>query len=198
VSVAEAPSETARDAREPGAAASAPDDALAGARGLADEALRGDLARFSGLDVLQFLKLAGATGVAEFERNGELLRVTFASGRPLAATTTGRSVRIGEALIERGAASLDQVCDALAEQREGAGRSLGELLRARGVAEEQVCAAAAEVFRRLLVVLALWPDGRFRFAPGPAADGDDAALDLELDRVILEGLHTADPYPAPA
>ena len=48
------------------------------------------------------------------------------------------------------------------------------------------------MFRRLVCLLSLWPDGRFRFVPGAAPDTDDAELDLELDRLLLEGLHQAD------
>ncbi len=161
-------------------------------------ALHGDLARFVGVDVLQFLKLAGATGIVEFERRGERLAVAFAHGRPVQAQTTGRSVRLGEALVHRGAVRGATVRQALARQRERPDARLGDLLREHGVADAEVTAAAAEVFRRLVCLLALWRDGTFRFVPGPAPAGDDAALDLELDRVMLEGLHAADPYSDPA
>jgi hypothetical protein len=169
--------------------------AIAGvaARGAADGAtLAGDLGRFVATDVLQFLKLSGATGRCEFERAGERVTVAFAHGRPLWARTTGRSVRLGEALVHHGGADASAVDAALAEQRRRPDRPLGALLRERGVRDEDVAQALAEVFRRIVCLLSLWPDGRFRFVPGEPGTDDGAALDLELERVLLEGLHQAD------
>ena len=40
--------------------------------------------------------------------------------------------------------------------------------------------------------LLLWRDGAFRFTPGERVDGEDVRLDLDLDRLILEGLRQAD------
>ena len=45
---------------------------------------------------------------------------------------------------------------------------------------------------RRVCLLSLWPDGRFRFEPGEVEPGDDVELDLELDRLLLEGLIQAD------
>ena len=153
--------------------------------------LSGLLGRFVATDVLQFLKLAGATGRCEFERAGERVSIGFAHGRPQWARTTGRSVRLGELLVHRGWAAASDVGVALAEQRRHPERPLGVLLAERGVSEDHLAEALAEVFRRIVCLLSLWPDGRFRFVPGDV-DADDAALDLELERLILEGLHQAD------
>ena len=155
-------------------------------------ALEGELGRFFASDVLQFLKLAGASGRLEFEREGERVAIAFAYGRPLWGSTTGRSVRLGDVMVHRHGLSPEDLGAALDEQRRRPGEPLGRLLREQGAAEEQVVSAVAEVFRRIVCLLALWPDGRFRFMPGPADEPDDAALDFELDRLILEGLHQAD------
>ena len=155
-------------------------------------ALEGDLARFVATDVLQFLRLAGASGTLECERGGEIVRMSFAHGRPQWASTSGRSVRVGDVLTHRGWVSAAELDAALDSQRSQSGRLVGELLRERGVPGERVAAAVGEVFRRLVCLLSLWPDGRFQFAPGDAAESNDSELDLELDRVLLEGLQQAD------
>ena len=162
------------------------------ARDATPPALEGDLRRFSAADVLQFLKLAGVTGRLECERAGERLEVAFDHGRPLWAQGSERCVRLGDVMLHRGWASAEDLRAALDEQHGRPGEPLGRLLRARGAAEAHVVSAAAEVFRRVVCLLSLWPDGRFRFVPGGAAGMDDAALDLELDRLILEGLLQAD------
>ena len=155
-------------------------------------ALEGDLSRFVATDVLQFLRLAGATGMLECERGGECVAVGFAGGRPLWASSSGRTVRVGDVLVHRGWVNAAELDGALEDQRADRQRRVGELLRERGVAGEHVSAAVSEVFRRLVCLLSLWPDGRFRFIPGEAASGEDSDLDLELDRVLLEGLQQAD------
>jgi hypothetical protein len=155
-------------------------------------ALRGDLARFVATDVLQFLRLAGASGMLECERRGERVSLAFSRGRPLWACTSGRSVRLGEVLVHRGWTTVSELDAALGAQLDSPGRPVGELLRERGVAAEHVAAAVSEVFRRMVCLLSLWPDGTFRFVPGESPAHGDTDLDLELDRVLLEGLHQAD------
>jgi hypothetical protein len=49
-----------------------------------------------------------------------------------------------------------------------------------------------EVLRRIVYHVILWRDGHFRFLPGDLAEGEDITLDLDLDRLILEGLRLAD------
>jgi Domain of unknown function (DUF4388) len=156
-------------------------------------ALEGDLARFFATDVLQFLKLAGASGRLELERLGERIEIGFDRGRPTDARCSGRSVRLGDVLVHRGVVSEATLAQALAEQRAGSGARLGAVLRAsHGVRDDDVASAVGEVFRRLVCALALWPEGRFHFRPGADAEADDVLLDVELDRLLIEGLHRAD------
>ncbi len=177
---------------------SAPAAPVIGPRcGVADAAgtiaLEGDLAQFVAGDVMQFLRLAGATGRLEYERGGERVEVAFVRGRPSWASTSGRGVRVGDVLVHRFGTARAALEEALSDQRRRPGRRVGALLRERGIPRECVAAAVSEVFRRIVCLLSMWPDGRFRFVSGevPAAD-DDAELDLELDRLLLEGLHQAD------
>ena len=115
------------------------------------------------------------------------------NGRPAFARTSGLSVRAGEVLQHRGIISAEQLGQALARQKLNEGRRIGVLLVEMGAAtREQVRDAVHEVLRRIVYGVLLWRDGRFRFLPGPSAIGDDIALDLDLDRLILEGLRLAD------
>lgn len=157
-------------------------------------ALEGDLSRFVAGDVMQFLRLAGASGRLECERHGERVDIAFVHGRPLWASSTGRAVRVGDVLVHRGWAAVSDLDAALADQRRRPERRVGALMRERGVPLEHVSASVGEVFRRLVCLVSLWPDGRFRFVPGDAvaAEADDGELELELDRLLLEGLQQAD------
>ena len=52
--------------------------------------------------------------------------------------------------------------------------------------------AVHEVLRRIVYGVILWRDGQFRFVPGERDEREDIILDLDLDRLILEGLRLAD------
>jgi hypothetical protein len=159
----------------------------------APPALTGDLRRFDVTDFLQFLQLTAATGRAVFERAGERAEVTFDRGRPVAASTTGRSVRIGEVLLHRRMVEPWALSQALAEQRERPDVRVGAMLVEHGEARpEQIAEALGEVFRRLVCGLSLWPDGTFAFFDEPVHEPEGVAFDSELGRLLLEGLHRAD------
>jgi hypothetical protein len=156
-------------------------------------ALEGDLAHFFPSEVLQLLQLAQASGRLEFSRGEERVNLWYERGRPVFARTSGLAVRSGELLMHRGAVTASAVARALDQQRSEPKRRIGELLVEQGdVSREQVADAVHEVLRRIVYHVILWRDGRFRFLPGEAAEGEDITLDLDLDRLILEGLRIAD------
>lgn len=166
-------------------------------------ALEGDLARFQPAELLQLLQLAQATGRLELTRPGraaagagaatETVDVYFAAGRPVSARTDGHAVRTGELLVHHGHAAAAAVAQALERQRQGARRRLGELLREAGaVTGEQVTRAVHEGRLRILYGVLLWRKGSFRFHADEPVPDDDLPLDLDLDRLILEGLRLAD------
>jgi hypothetical protein len=143
------------------------------------------------------MQMAQATGKLEIAREGEQARLDFERGRLVFARTSGNSVRAGEVLVHQGAVSPDAIESALSEQRghaEGRDRPrIGELLvRARAATEGQVAAAVRETLRRIVYGVLLWREGRFRFVPGERADAENIRLDLDIDRLILEGLRLAD------
>jgi hypothetical protein len=154
--------------------------------------LEGDLAGFFPAEVLQLLQLAQATGWLELERRGERATLAIEDGRPVFARTNATSVRIGELLIHRGAITRETLELALAMQSDDPGVRLGAMLVASGlVSREQVEIAVREVVKRIVYGVLLWREGAFRFVPGPVG-GEDVKLELELDRLILEGLRQAD------
>ena len=156
-------------------------------------ALEGDLAHFRPSEVLQFLRLLAATGRLELERPGECVRIDLEGGRPLLARSTARSVRIGEALVHRGALSGPALARALDEQSRRPATRLGLVIADSGLAtREQVTLAIQEVVRRILFGVMLWPGGRFRFLAAEPERAAAVTVEVELDRIILDGLREAD------
>jgi len=156
-------------------------------------ALEGDLAHFFPSEVLQLLQLAQAQGRLEFTRGDERVDLWYERGRPVFASTSGLSVRSGELLMHKSNVGASSIARALERQRNDPRRRLGEILVEQGEAtREQVNAAVHEVLRRIVYNVILWRDGRFRFIPGETPERQDITLDLDLDRLILEGLRLAD------
>jgi hypothetical protein len=170
---------------------------------MSQAALKGDLARFQPAEVLQLLQLAQVTGRLELSRLAtgaagaqgaeETVDVFFVQGRPVFARTSGQSVRTGEVLVHRGHATHEAVVGALQAQRLGVRRRIGEVLAERGeVAPALVVQAVHECVRRVLYGMLLWREGRFRFFADERVPDDELPLELDLDRLILEGLRLAD------
>lgn len=156
-------------------------------------ALRGDLAHFFPPEIMQLLQLAQATGRLELERPGERAELFVERGRPVFARTTGAAVSTGQILVHRGLITREALERALAEQGAHPGRRLGTLLVAAGAVEqEQMQSAVNEALRRVIFGLLLWREGTFAFHAGQQVGSEDVKLDLDLDRLILDGLRQAD------
>ena len=156
-------------------------------------ALRGELAHFFPSEILQLLQLAQATGRLELERPGERADLFVERGRPVFARTSGAAVSTGQILVHRGIITREALQRALAEQGAHPGERLGALLVAAGAAsKEEMQSAVNEALRRVIFGLLLWREGTFRFLPGEQVGAEDLKLDLDLDRLILEGLRQAD------
>ena len=156
-------------------------------------ALDGDLAHFFTSEVLQLLQLAQVNGRLEIERENERVDLYLERGRPVFARTSGLAVRAGEILQHRGLVSPEALARALDRQRNEPRQRIGALLVEAGeVTLEQVRDAVHEVLRRIVYGVLLWREGRFRFIPGEPGVGEDIQIDLDLERLILEGLRIAD------
>jgi hypothetical protein len=156
------------------------------------ESLRGDLTSFFPVEVLQLLHLAQATGRLELERQGERVTLLIERGRPVFARTNATSVRVGEMMVHHGTLTRAALELALAMQSDRPGERVGEMLVAGGaVSRDELEAAVREVVKRIVYGVMLWREGGFRFIPGDVM-GEDVKLDLELDRLILDGLRHAD------
>jgi len=155
--------------------------------------LQGDLRHFFLSEILQLLALAQSTGRLEMERPGERADVFVERGQPVFARTSGVSVRVGDLLVHRGSLAAETLASVLSRPLAHEGERIGTRLVAAGVATPaDVQHAVREALRRILYGLLLWRDGSFRFVPGEQARGEDIRLDVDLDRLILEGLRQAD------
>ena len=157
-------------------------------------ALSGDLAVFSPADVLQFLGYVRAHGLAELRRGPESVRVYFEDGRISAATADfdrprlgailRRSGRVGEAVLEQGLASAA-----------AGGRPLGEaLVDAGALSSDELSAALEDQLLQVLSRVLAWEEGTFQFRAGVCAEVPRLPARASLDRLLFEGLRRLDEH----
>lgn len=156
-------------------------------------ALQGNLAHFYPTEVLQLLGLARADGRLALERGTERADLFLERGRPVFARSNGPTVRAGQLLVHRGALAAEVLERALQQQQAEPGVRVGALLVASGaITHQQLEEAVRDTLRRIVYGVLLWRDGRFQFYPGERVTDEDIQLDLDMDRLILEGLRHAD------
>ncbi len=151
--------------------------------------LSGTLDQFMPIQVLRLLQSTAATGCLKFVRQGECAEIFLIEGRSAIARTTGLHVRIGDILVEGGLIRPEAAEFAAAFQQDAPGKRLGQLLVECGALKpERLSWAVQEVQKRILCRILLWREGVFSFHLGIRAQDEDIALDLDLDRLIIEAL----------
>jgi hypothetical protein len=153
--------------------------------------LRGNLATFGPISVLQLINLEQVTGELAFESSGNTARIYFDRGSVTYAEIANRKMKLGEHLLAQGLITRESLDRALKAQ--GLRRRLGTVLVEMGeidartlrrTIEEQIKEVVYEVVR--------WRGGRFRFTGGRKPKTQDVFIDIPLDHLILEGLKRVD------
>lgn len=153
--------------------------------------LRGNLATFGPISVLQLINLEQTTGELTFESGGNTARLYFKVGSVTYAEIADRRMKLGTYLVEQRlitSAALD-----LALQVQGARRRLGSVLVEMGeIDAETLRRAIEEQIKDVVYEVVRWRVGRFRFASGRKPSNQDVFIDIPLDHLILEGLKRLD------
>jgi hypothetical protein len=153
--------------------------------------LRGNLAVFGPISILQLINLAQSTGELTFESGANTARVYFDNGSVTFAEIADRRVKLGEYLVGQGLVTRELLDRALVE-RDGRKR-LGTVLVEIGAIEARVLRRAIEEqIKEVMYELVRWKGGRFRFTSGRRPKAQDIFIDIPLDHLILEGLKRLD------
>ena len=157
--------------------------------------LSGTLDQFMPIQVLRLISSTGATGCLTFVRESERAKIYVIEGRSAIATTTALHLRIGELLVHGGLIRPETAELAVAVQQNLPGKRIGQILVESGALKaERLEWAVLEVQKRILCRILLWREGEFSFHLGERAEDEDFALDLDLDRLVIEALRmTQDP-----
>jgi CheY-like chemotaxis protein len=185
------------------------DGAVAQARTLAAEgvALSGDLSTISLSQTFELLaeqRHSGALRVTHAESNARI-EIYFRGGRVdfAAAVGVADDYLIGRFVVETGEVAPEALARVLQERAQtksqagGAAPLFGADLLARGlVSKETLALVLARQTSELAYETLRWPSGFFQFRPAgalpPAAR--EAALQLSVDRLLLEGYRRVDEW----
>jgi hypothetical protein len=154
--------------------------------------LRGDLAVFQPIYVMQIVNLSGATGELRLLRRENSASVFFEKGNVTFAGIRDRPVKLGEYLVREGLiaqADLDEALRKRGSQR----KRIGTLLVESGFIDEAgLKLAVVEQVKDVIYEIVRWEDGSFQFYRDRKPSGQEVRIDIPLDRLMLEGLKRLD------
>jgi len=154
--------------------------------------LRGDLAVFPPIPVMQMLNLAEATGQLKLARPGNSASVFFEKGNVTFAEIEDRPVKLGEYLIREGLIDERALDDALGK-RASAKKRIGALLVEAGHIDEVTLRTAILVqVKEVIFEIVRWQEGTFSFLKNKKPAPQEVRIDIPLDHLMLEGLKRLD------
>ena len=153
--------------------------------------LRGNLAIFGPISVLQLINLEQTSGELTFENSGNTAHIYFERGSVTYAEIADRRMKLGEFLLSRGLITRDDLDRGLDAQ--GLRRRLGAVLVEMGALDQATLGnAIEEQIKEVVYEVVRWRAGRFRFTNGRRPKSQDVFIDIPLDYLILEGLKRLD------
>jgi len=153
--------------------------------------LRGNIAVFGPISILQLINLAQSTGELTFESGANTARVYFDNGSVTFAEIANRRMKLGEYLVSEGVIAREHLESAL--QMKGERTRLGTVLVEMGAIDAvSLRRAIEEQIKEVMYELVRWKTGRFRFSNGRRPKAQDVFIDIPLDHLILEGLKRLD------
>jgi len=147
----------------------------------------GDIQTMPLVELLQWVASNRKSGLLELERNTIRKQISFQDGRVAGCFDDDPSMRLGQFLISRGLISDKNLAFAMRRQR-ASGKRMPEILVGMHLLTdeeitEQVKAKALETIYGVFE----WSDAIFRFEQNNAIDCYEIAVDLSIERILLEG-----------
>ncbi|MCK5439616.1 MAG: DUF4388 domain-containing protein [Gemmatimonadetes bacterium] len=154
------------------------------------EDLKGKLAVFSPISIMQFLNLAESTGRLDFAVPNNRASVFFVQGNVTFAGIANRSLKLGEYLVQTGLVEQSVIDELLQKPNR---KKLGVLLVESGILEQdQLRRAVEEQIKQVIYEIVRWTRGTFTFRHGAEPTQQDIFIDIPLDHLVLEGVKRLD------
>jgi len=154
--------------------------------------LKGDLAVFQPISVMQMLNLAGATGELRLDRRGNAASVYFEKGNVTFAGIKDRPVKLGEYLVREGLIDRRALNDALGRLPSTKKRIGALLIEGGHIDETKLRCAVIEQVKEVIFEIVRWEEGSFSFYKDKKPAPQEVRIDIPLDHLMLEGLKRLD------
>ncbi len=153
--------------------------------------LEGNLDRFEVPDLLTFLNMGRRTGVLVLERDSQESKLFLREGRPVFATSTRDSLRLGAVLVRMGKVPAPAMQKAL--ERQSGGFRLGQILLAQRLLTEEELASYLKVQTSEVIFDTFdWRAGLFNFYDKVPPPATAITLEMDLQNLIMEGVRRLD------
>ncbi len=153
--------------------------------------LRGQLRELPLPDILQHLRLSGATGVLSVVSGGARKALYLKKGRVLFASSNLPNDRLGEILIREGKITVDEYEASIRAITKG--KRQGKVLVEMGaLSPKDLWEGVQAQVREIVFSIFLWDEGQFHFEESTLPDNERITVDLDILTLILEGVRRVD------
>jgi hypothetical protein len=154
--------------------------------------LTGTLRTMNLADLLQWAAASQQTGRVDFRREGVAKEVYVQDGIIVGAASNEPTEMLGHTLVARGKLNEEQLRAALLARRE-ADEFLGQVLVRLGfINRDDLLRALADRTEEIVYSLFEWEDAQFHFEPGARPGPKVVLISLQVDHVLLRGVHRHD------
>ncbi|MBP7149329.1 MAG: DUF4388 domain-containing protein [Acidobacteria bacterium] len=154
--------------------------------------LSGSLGTMNLADLLQWAAAAQKTGRLDFRQRNVVKEVYIQDGLIVGAASNEPTEMLGHVLVARGKLNEEQLRAALLARRDPE-EFIGQVLVRLGfVNRDDLLRALAERTEEIVYSLFEWDDADFNFEPGARPGPKVVLISLQVDHVLLRGVHRHD------
>jgi hypothetical protein len=159
-----------------------------------DQALQGNVGRFTLPEIFQLIANGRKTGTLGIQKDDDIVMVYFKRGRIIYGYGPRQAFHLGQILKDRGRISAQQLEDAVSTQsREASSKRLGQILMEKKFIDradlEKVVRNQVE---ELVYSLLSWENGTFKFYENQYPTDEEITVDISVENAILEGYRRID------
>jgi hypothetical protein len=157
--------------------------------------LRGTLARLALPELLHELEEHEATGILSLTSGGAKKALYLKAGRVVFATSNLPTDRLGEVLLREGRITREQNEASLRALSQGR-RQGRALVESGALSPQELWSAVQSQVSAIVFSVFDWGEGQFHFEESVLPEKERITVDLDVTRLVLEGLRRSDPAAA--
>jgi hypothetical protein len=159
-----------------------------------EQALQGNIGRFTLPEILQLLATGQKTGTLGIQHDEDIIMVYFKNGKIIYGYGPRKTYHLGQLLKERGRLTMNQLDDAVkTQERKEPSKRLGQILVDKNyIGQGDLEEVVREQIQELVYSLLSWEDGTFKFYENQYPTQEEITVEISVENVILEGCRRLD------